>query len=423
MYQVSRFANGLTLATATMPHMASVCAGIWVSVGGRYEPAELSGVSHFIEHLLFKGTKRRSPRKISEDIEGLGGYLNAFTAEENTCIFARAHQQHLPEVIDVLTDMFLHSQLAPADIVKEREVIKEELASYVDQPQQLVLELLNETLWPNQPLGRPLIGTKKTLNAFRREHFVKFLGSHYVAPNTLVVLSGNVTHAQARQAVAKFATQIKPGARTEFTPAVNLQRAPVLHLHTRKTEQTQLALGIRTCSRHDDRRFALRLLNTLLGENMSSRLFQIVREDRGLAYSIYSSLSFFADTGDITIAAGLDADNLAPTLRLIARELRTLTERAPSAAELGRARDYAIGQFDLGLESTENQMNWLGETLLSYGKIVPPADTKAALAAVTPAQIRAVARDFFRPEHLNLALVSPLKNLNGLGRYLEFKGL
>ena len=423
MYQVSRFPNGLTLATAAMPHMASVCAGIWVSIGGRYEPAGISGISHFIEHLLFKGTARRSPREISEDIEGLGGYLNAFTAEENTCIFARAHCKHLPEVIDVLTDMFLHSRFAPAEITKEREVIKEELAMYVDQPQQHVLELLNQTLWPNQPLGRPLIGTARTLDAFRREHFLTFLRQHYVAANTLVVLAGPVTHAGARRALAGFAARVKPGVRSEFTPALNFQQKPVLHLHTRKTEQTQMALGIRTCSRHDDRRFALRLLNTLLGENMSSRLFQTIREDRGLAYSIYSSLSFFADTGDITIAAGLDTDNLAPTLRLVVRELRRLAGRPPSAAELARARDYAIGQFDLSLESTENQMNWLGETLLGHGKIIPPAETKNALAAVTPAQIRSVAHDFFRPDRLNLALVSPLKKIGNLGRYLEFKDL
>ena len=423
MYQVSQFPNGLTLATAAMPHMASVCAGIWVSVGGRYESAELSGISHFIEHLLFKGTKRRSPRKISEAVEGLGGYLNAFTAEENTCIFARAHHLHLPELIDVLTDMFLHSQFAPAEILKERDVIKEELSMYLDQPQQHVLELLNQTLWPNQPLGRPLIGTEKTLDSFRREHFLQFLGSHYIAPSTLVVLAGNVTHAQGREALRGFAEKVKAGPRPTFDAVLNFQQKPVLHLHTRKTEQTQMALGIRTCSRHDERRFALRLLNTLLGENMSSRLFQIVREDRGLAYSIYSSLSFFADTGDITITAGLDTDNLAPTLRLVMRELRKLSERAPSAAELGRARDYAIGQFDLGLESTENQMNWLGETLLGHGKVIPPEETKKALAAVTPAQIRAAARDFFRPDRLNLALVSPLKRTNDLAGLLEFRGL
>lgn len=333
---------------------------------------------------------------------------------------SRAHHAHLPELIDVLTDMFLHSQFDPAEIAKERDVIKEELSMYLDQPQQHVLELLNQTLWPNQPLGRPLIGTEKTLDSFRREHFLQFLGRHYIAPSTLVVLAGNVTHAQGRHALRGFAGKLKTGPRPEFDAVLNFQQKPVIHLHSRKTEQTQMALGIRTCSRHDERRFALRLLNTLLGENMSSRLFQIVREDRGLAYSIYSSLSFFADTGDITIAAGLDTDNLAPTLRLIVRELHKLAERAPSAAELGRARDYAIGQFDLSLESTENQMNWLGETLLGHGKVIPPAETKKALAAVTPAQIRAAARDFFRPDRLNLALVSPLKRSQPLEALLKF---
>ena len=202
------------------------------------------------------------------------------------------------------------------------------------------------------------------------------------------------------------------GARAAIAPARSEQQAPRIRLFTKKTEQTQIALGIRTCSRHDERRYALRLLNTILGENMSSRLFQVVREDRGLAYSIYSTPSFFDDTGDLVISAGLDTDNLAKTLRLILRELRRFTQTPPGAAELRRARDYVIGQIDLGLESTDNQMNWLGEQLLGYGRIFCPRTSSAACARSAPAEIRAVARDFFRPERLNLALVSPLKTIS-----------
>ncbi|HEY9510850.1 MAG TPA: insulinase family protein, partial [Verrucomicrobiae bacterium] len=198
-----------------------------------------------------------------------------------------------------------------------------------------------------------------------------------------------------------------------FAPAISNQSEPRIRLITKKTEQTQIALGIRTCSRHDPRRHALRLLNAILGENMSSRLFQIIREDRGLAYSIYSTPSLFQDVGDLVISAGLDADNVPRTLQLIRRELRRCTESLPGAAELRRARDYVIGQTDLSLESTDNQMNWIGEQLLGYGKITRAADYKRRLEKVRPAEIRAVARDFFRPDRMNLALISPLKSTAG----------
>ena len=419
MYEVTHLRNGLTIATAEMPHMASVSLGLWVGAGGRLEPAELNGVSHFIEHLLFKGTRSRSATEISQAIEGIGGYLNAFTGEESTCFYAKARQDRFNELLDVLTDMLLNSIFDPVEIDKERSVIKEELAMYLDQPQHHVHELLNETLWPNQPLGRPLTGTEKTLDAMQRGNFLDYLRKNYVAGSTIVVAAGKLQHQQIVKAVTRYASRFTPGKRPHFNPAESNQEKPRLRLFTKKTEQTQLALGIRTCSRHDERRFALRLLNTILGENTSSRLFQEVREDRGLAYSIYSSLSFFDDTGDLVISAGLDTDNLPQTLKLVMRELHHLSDALPTAAELRRARDYVIGQLDLSLESTENQMMWLGEQLLGYGKIISASEIKQRLSEVTATQIRAVARDFFLPERLNLALVSPLKSGSNLSNYLK----
>ena len=224
------------------------------------------------------------------------------------------------------------------------------------------------------------------------------------------------------KAVSKIAPRFAQGSNPAFAAADARQREPRVRLITKETEQTQLALGIRTCSRHDPRRFALRLLNTILGENMSSRLFQVVREDRGLAYSIYSSLNYFDDVGTLTISAGLDAGNLAETLKLIRRQMELLTRTVPGAAEFRRARDYVLGQIDLGLESTDNQMMWLGEQLFGYGRILPPAEIKRRLAKVRPGEIRAVAREFFRSERLNLALVSPLKSGRGLARMLTLGG-
>jgi predicted Zn-dependent peptidase len=419
MYEVTRLPNGLTVATAAMPHMVSVSVGLWVGVGSRCEPAGLNGACHFIEHLLFKGTQKRTAKEISQAVEGIGGYLNAFTSEEMTCFHARAGHARFDELLDVLMDMLLDSRFAPADIAKEREVIKEEMAMYLDEPQHHVQELLNATLWPDQPLGRPITGTDQTLDAMARRELVGYLRDNYVASSTLVVAAGNMRHRQAVRAVARYARRFAQGKRPGLSPALTDQQRPRLRLFTKKTEQTQIALGIRTCSRHDERRFALRLLNTILGENMSSRLFQIIREDHGLAYSIYSTPSFFEDTGDLVISAGLDTDNLPKTLRLVVRELRRLVETVPSVAELRRARDYVLGQIDLGQESTDNQMNWVGEQWLGYGKVWSSAAVKRRLARVTAAEIRAAARDFFRPQHLNLALVSPLKSERGLAGLLR----
>ena len=418
MYRLTRLPNGLAVATAEMPHMASVAAGLWVGVGGRYETEQLSGAAHFIEHLLFKGTQKRTAKEISEAVEGVGGYLNAFTTEENTCFHARAHASRFGELLDVLVDMFLNSRFISADISKERDVIKEEIAMYRDQPAQSVHDLLHETLWPNHPLGRALTGTEKTLDLIRRSDLLEFFQANYAAPNTLVVVAGPLRHAEVLRAFKKFAGKFRAGKKPGFVPADGRQTAPVVRLHTKPTEQTQLALGLRACSRHDERRFALRILNAIVGESMSSRLFQILREDKGLAYSVYSSCAFMEDTGALTISAGLDHADLEKSLRIIARELRRLVEAPVSQADLRRARDFVIGQMELSLESTESQMNWLGESILAYGKIVTPAVAKARLSTVTAAALRGAAREFFVPERLNLALVSPLEKVGRLSELL-----
>ena len=419
MYNISRFTNGLTIATAEMPHMTSVSVGLWVGVGSRYESAELNGACHFIEHLLFKGTKKRTAKQISEAVEGIGGYLNAFTSEEATCFHARACHGHFDDLLDVLMDMLHNSTFNPAEVAKERQVIKEEIAMYLDEPHHLVQELLNGTMWPEQPLGRPITGTSESLDGLDRKKMLAYLRNNYVAGKTVLVATGKIRHQQVLKAASRYVRHFQDGPSPKTIPAHDGQNAPRLKLFTKDTEQSHLALGIRTCSRHDERRYALRLLNTILGENMSSRLFQIVREDRGLAYSIYSAPSFFEDTGDLVVSAGLDTDNLPKTLRLIIRELRRLAEISPSAAELRRARDYVLGQIDLGEESTESQMNWIGEQLLGYGRIFSAKDVKRRLRDVTPSQIRAVAHDFFRPNRFNLALVSPLKSARHLAKALS----
>jgi predicted Zn-dependent peptidase len=418
-YTLSKLPNGLTLASVSLPHMSSVSVGLWVGVGGRYEPAPLSGASHFIEHMLFKGTRKRTAAQISQSVEGLGGYLNAFTSEEMTCFYSKARHDKFDELLEVLVDMFVNSKFDRTEIDKERNVIKEELAMYLDQPQQHVHELLNETLWPDQPLGRSLTGTPETLDHMRRDNLLDYKNRNYVTDSTLLAVAGNIDHQTVSKAISRYAKFFPRDKRPTFTPAEVEQKAPCIRLHTKQTEQTQIALGIRTCSRHDDRRFALRILNTILGENMSSRLFQIIREDHGLAYNICSHATCYEDVGCISISAGLEHDRLEKALKLITRELSTLAQKAPSQTELRRARDYVIGTLELSMENTENQMMWLGEQYLGYNKIEPPRELKDKLAQVTAAEVRAAARDFFQPHHLNLALVSPLKKSNHLTRYLH----
>lgn len=419
MYFIEKFSNGLTLVTAEMPEMASVSIGIWCAAGGRNEPESLSGISHFLEHLLFKGTQNRTSRQISEEVEGIGGYLNAFTAEENTCYHAKASAVHHRRLLDVLLDMYLHPRLRSEDVNRERSVIKDEIAMYLDQPQQYVLELLNETLWPDQPLGRTLTGTEQSLDRIRRPHLLRHHRGYYTTGSTVIAAAGRIRHSQWIRALRRFVRHF-PSARMVPWPVVQIgQSRPRVRLCTRETEQTQLALGIRTCSRHDPRRHPIRVLNAILGENMSSRLFQLLREKHGLAYNIYSSAGFFADDGSITISAGVDTPRAPETLRLIIGELRRLRRQSPSPNEVRQARDYLIGQLDLSLENTENHMMWIAEQYLGYGNISALDTVRRRLRRVTPAMVRRAAEEFFQPDRLNLAVVSPLKSTRHLAAELR----
>ena len=419
MYEISRLKNGVVVATAEMPHMASISLGVWVGVGGRYESAPANGMCHFIEHMLFKGTQKRTAREISAAVEGIGGYLNAFTGEESTCFYARASHEQFAPVLDVIMDMFLNSRFTAEDIDKERSVIKEEIAMYLDQPHQHVQELLNETMWPAHPLGRPLTGTAATLDAFTRKSLIAYQQTNYNARTTLITAAGNVRHRDVVRAANGYARKFFEGKRPTFLPADTPQDRPRIKLFSKTTAQMQIAMGFRLCSRHDDRRFALRVLNAILGDNMSSRLFQSLREDHGLAYSVHSSVHFLEDTGVLTISAGLDTESLAKALDLIRRELRRCSSTLPTIKELRQARDYLIGQLDLTLENTENHMMWLGDHLLGYGKVHSRDDIAKRVSTVTAAQVRAVAREFLKPERLSVAMVSPLKDERVVARAID----
>jgi predicted Zn-dependent peptidase len=405
MYEITQLNNGARIVTAHLPHMASVCMGVWAGIGSRHESLPQNGVSHFIEHVLFKGTKSRNAKEISEAVEGVGGYLNAFTAEENTCYYAKASAERFGVLAEVLMDMYLNPAFDPVEFEKEREVIKEELAMYMDQPSQLVLEVLNEVLWPDHPLGRCITGTEESLDALKVSTLKRFWKKHYTAPNTIIVVVGPIPHEKVVAKLRKHTRYLPSGTPLLDKPMRMTQMHPRMKIRSQRSEQVQLAFGIKTCSRHGENRYALRMLNTMLGENMSSRLFQRLREDHGLAYSVYSNLGYFHDAGFLTIAAGIDGSHIEQALTLIHETLQEFKETKPGGKELRQARDYLIGQLDLHLENTENHMIWLGEQILGYGHYITVETIRDRLTQTTPEHIRATAREYFQPQHLNLAVV------------------
>jgi len=403
----SRLENGIRVVTSSIPRVESVALGIWIGAGSRHEGHRLAGVSHFIEHLLFKGTRRRTARDISCAIEGRGGYINAFTQEECTCYYARVACEHLAQALDVLADMYARPLFAAADIVKERGVIVDEIKMYRDQPQQVVQELMTDALWQEHPLGRPVVGTPETLAGITRAALARYKRRMYVPGNTVFAFAGSLDHAACIRAVRRLAGRWRGRRAPAWAPVGRSVAQAPLVLRGKEIEQSHLALGIRIFGRHDRRRYALRLLNAVLGENMSSRLFQIVRERHGLAYSIQSSFHLFAESGALVVSAGLDRQRTTRALELIVRELARLKEQPPGARELQRAKDYVLGQLRLGLESTSNQMMWIGDNLLAYGRFIPPETAIRQVERVTAGEVRALAGEILRPDRVSLAVLAP----------------
>lgn len=405
---VSRTASGVTVVTARVPQARSVSVGLWVRAGSRSEPAALNGISHFVEHLLFKGTRRRTARQISIAIEGRGGHLDAFTSEEHTCFYARATHEELPRVLDVLSDMLLASRFSAADIEKERDVIMEEIVMYRDQPQQLVQDILMESLWPRHALGLPIVGTPESVGRIRRADILAYVREQYRAGRLVLAFAGALEPADCVRLTERYFARVLTGG--TVSPWRGGRRAspgePVTVV-ARDTEQGQLALGFRLFGYGDPRRHALKILNAILGDNMSSRLFQAVRERYGLAYSIHSAPTLFNECGFLGIYAGMETGRMLRTLEVILRELRRLRSQPVPALELRRAKDYMIGQLRLSLEGTTPQMMWLGENFMVTRRFISPEQVIASMEAVTAEEVRALAGACLRPEALRLAAVVP----------------
>lgn len=405
--QISTLPNGLRVATYAMPSSQTVAVGLWAAVGARYESARIGGISHFLEHLLFKGTKKRSARRISEEVEGVGGDLNAYTAEERTCYYAAASVEHLGRVTDVLCDMYRNSRLDAGEIERERGVIAEEIEMIRDEPAQHVHELLTAETWSGNSLARPITGTKKSLGAITRSDLKAHLASHYHAGRTLLTAAGAVDHEEIVEMARKLLGGLPKGGVPKKPQTPKRQSAPRVVVEGRDTQQTQMALSFRGIGAHDPRRYAVSLLHILLGGNMSSRLFQELRERRGLCYSVSTALSTHSDCGAFEISLGLDGEKVEKALGLILKECDRISEKGPSKAELRRACDYSIGTSRMALERASTQNYRLGTALLTYGKIVPPEQVYERLTKVTSEEIRKVASQVLNRRTLCLAMVGP----------------
>ena len=406
--QIVTLPSGLGLALKPMPQAQSVAVGIWVRAGGRYEMPERSGISHFVEHLLFKGTRRRTCEALKQRIEGVGGSLNGFTAEEFTCYMAKVPHRYAHRAIDVLADMVRRPTLTPQDTEKEREVILEEIRMYDDSPGQYVHDLFSQLLWPDHPLGMLLSGTIDTVRRITRADVVDYWRRMYQPRNTLVAVAGALDPDDVTRQVRRAFGTARGRRPSRFARAPRPRRGPQVRVWNKPTEQTHLCVGTYAIPRTHPDRFALELLHVLLGANMSSRLFREVREKRGLVYEIGTQIKRFEDTGAFVISAGCETGKLDATVRTIFAELARIRRGRVGAAELRRAKDYYAGQLAIGLEDTMDQMLWMGEQAVTVGRVARPQQLLAYVARVTPRDIQRVARHLFVTQKLHLAVVGPI---------------
>ncbi|OIO39540.1 MAG: hypothetical protein AUJ72_00665 [Candidatus Omnitrophica bacterium CG1_02_46_14] len=403
----SRLSNGIRVISVPMKERKSVSVGVWIHIGARDENEKLNGVSHFLEHLVFKGTATRTANQIKESVEGIGGSLNAFTSEEYTCFLARSASSHLDQVFDVLSDMVLSASLKDEDIKKERTVIMEEIKMTQDQPSQLVDELLTELMWPDHSLGRPIAGSLKSVGALSTRD-IKGYRDQYYEPSLITIVAAGDVNQKKLTALAKSYYQT--------SGFKNMKKIALFHGHQTKprtkfvsksTEQTHLALGVHAFSKVDPDEYPLEILSVILGGNMSSRLFNRVREERGLAYEIGSFVRKFHETGAFGVAAGVDNKKAEEALEVILEELGGMSKMPVSPDELNRAKEFYLGQMALGLESTMNNMLWAGEARVCLDRCRTSEEVSRKIKKVSAEDLRRVAKKLFKDHRFSLAVIGP----------------
>jgi predicted Zn-dependent peptidase len=402
--------NGLTVITEEMQHIRSVSIGIWVKTGSRDEDSEWNGISHFIEHMVFKGTEHRSAEDIARQVDSIGGNLDAFTAKECICFNVKLLDEHLPIAMDVLSDLVLHPVFDIKDISRERGVILEEIKMDEDSPDYLVHEIFTQSFWKDHPLGKPILGTRETVKKFERDPVLRFYGHHFSPGNLIIAAAGNLKHKNFVDLVAKHFEHMAPvkNGLHSSTPAI----VPRIIMRNKKSlEQVQICVGVPSHPIAHERRHASYILNTLLGGGMSSRLFQNIRERQGLAYAIYSDLNPYRDTGCLSVYAGTSRESAAKVVQCVIAEFRNLKAEEVSAEELRRSKDQLKGSLMLSLESSTARMSNLARQEMYFDRFYSMDELLDKIEAVTAEDIRAFANEFFRTESI---AVTVLGNLNGL---------
>ncbi len=410
MYKKTTLNNGIRVITHNMPKMQSIALGIWIKVGGRYESIENKGSSHYLEHMLFKGSKKYSCRKIKESIEGVGGYLNAFTSEEFTCYFTKLPSKHINLSLDILSDMAINPLLGQADIDKERTVILEEIKMYKDLPQSYVYDLLDELLWPNHPLGMSIIGSSESVSRIDKDDLSSYQRAYYSPLNMVISAAGPLSHNILVNRIKDIFSPLKDKTINVFCEVKESQHKPQLKIMNKDTEQTHMALGFHSFKRDHPLKHAVALLHIILGANMSSRLFNEVREKRGLAYEIGTAVKRFHDTGAFLVHAGIDNHKVTETINVVLKEIEKIRQALVSIDEFKRAKDFYLGQLMLALEDTLDHMLWIGETTSSMDKVYALKDIVKEVNRIERKDIKEVANHIFREKAVNLALIGPLKD-------------
>ena len=399
--------NGLVLVAEPMPHARSVSVGIWLRAGSRREPAALNGIAHFIEHMVFKGTERRSAEQIAQEVDSVGGMLDAFTSKEAACFNARVLDQHLPLAFDVLSDMMLYPLFAAEDIAKEKQVILEEIRMEDDNPEAVAHEVLAQNFWRGHPLGWPIIGTRGTVKRFTRASVMKCFEQWYAPDNLVITAAGSLAPEKLRDMVeAAFGgRRAVRGAVTSRPPKaygkLAVRNKPAL-------EQAHITIAVPSYPLAHPRRYAASILNNILGGGMSSRLFQNIRERQGLAYAVFSDMTPYSDAGMLTVYAGTSRRTVEKVLRLVAEEFRRMKQEPVSAEELRRAKDHLKGSLVLSLESSGSRMSSLARQEMYLKQFYTIEELQASLEAVTREEVQEIAREFFRPEQIAVTVVGPM---------------
>jgi predicted Zn-dependent peptidase len=413
MYMIRKelLPNGMQLLTETMPQVRSVCVGVWLRRGSRNERAAVNGISHFIEHLVFKGTQRRNAREIALAMDSLGGQMDAFTSKEYTCFYARVLDERLPQVIDLLADIVQRPLFDPVELERERRVVLEEIRMIDDTPDDLIYDLFSTMVYGGNPLGRPIQGTLDSVSGLSRRQLKSFFQLAYRPRNMLIVSAGNVRHARVSKLVQQAFRGIKKGRKENSEPRRPRLNFGLVKCPKRELEQLHVLMGVEAVPRTADERYQLHVLNTLLGGTMSSRLFQKIREERGLAYNVYSGVSSFKDTGTLNVYVGTNPKKGAEVCKVIMQELHDLSVKGPTQQELALAKEHLKGSSMLGLESTSSRMSHLARQECYFGKQVTLAQTLKGLERVTVERVHQLARRLFEGRPVALAAVGKVGQL------------